>query len=394
MCSRLAVALGGVLAAVLLVELVLRWSHSVPEVANPLYSFHDSHPRLGWRGKPDIRLRFRRPQFDALIVHDGDGFRAPDAPPPAHPRRRVLVLGDSFTWGWGVSQGAVYTDHLQRRLADTAVINRGVNGFGTAQQLLLLEDELARAEADLVLLQFFFNDLHDNVSPKRGRRPLFTLDGARLVRPTGTLRPLHGPVRRWLKDHSRAFLLFDFTTRALRDAGDEAPLPTAPPPTIGPAVAAGPPPPGAPVTARLLAAMADTARRHGARFAIAYAPHHSELGPPGAVPPDIRAARAVAAGTAVGDVGWIDLTPALAAAAQRGEAVLFAGDDHWTARGHALVAEALLASGVFELPAQGGGGRGGIGGGEDGADDGDAVGTGGAHGGGGGRVDAADREQR
>lgn len=379
--------LGGVVAAVLLVEVVLRWVDGIPEVANPLYSFHDSDPRLGWRGKPDIRLRFRRPQFDALIAHDGEGFRVPEPPRPAAARRRVLVLGDSFTWGWGVSQGAVYTDHLQRQLPDTAIVNRGVNGFGTAQQLLLLEDELARSGADLVLLQFFFNDLHDNVSPKRGRRPLFTLDGERLVRPSGALRPLHGSLRRWLKDHSRTFLLFDFTTRTLRNAGEDAALPV--PPPSGQPLAAGPPPPGAPVTARLLTAMADTARRHGARFAIAYAPHHSELGDPDAVPPDIRAAHAVAADAAGGDVAWIDLTPALAAAAQRGEAVLFDGDDHWTPHGHALVAEALLASGVFELAAQRDGGSGGIVGGEDGADHGDA---GGAHGGGGGGVDAADRE--
>jgi len=40
-----------------------------------------------------------------------DGARRPDA------TEHVLFLGDSFTWGWGVSQGEVFTDLLQRRFA-------------------------------------------------------------------------------------------------------------------------------------------------------------------------------------------------------------------------------------------------------------------------------------
>ena len=121
---RAALVLIGMVAALLLVEVTLRLVDAVPEVANPLYSFHDSDPVLGWRGRPDVRLRFRRPQFDVEIAHDAAGWRLPDPPPPAEPEQRVLVLGDSFTWGWGVPQGAVYTDDqapvIYRDIARTA----------------------------------------------------------------------------------------------------------------------------------------------------------------------------------------------------------------------------------------------------------------------------------
>jgi hypothetical protein len=207
---RLALVLAGVLVAALLSEIILRTVYTVPEVANPLYSFHESDPVLGWRCKDDVRMRFRRPDFDALIAQGPDGWRQPDPPPPADPTRRVLVLGDSFTWGWGVDQGEVFTDRIQRRLDDVGIYNRGVNGFSTGQEYLLLQQELEKHDYDAVALMFFQNDVGDNVNPKRGRRPLFTLADGTLVPPSEPPVPLMNPVQRLFKDHSRLFQLLDF----------------------------------------------------------------------------------------------------------------------------------------------------------------------------------------
>jgi len=343
---RLALIVVGLVAALLLGEGLLRLIDAVPEVANPLYSFHVGDAVLGWRGKPGITRRFRRPQFDARIVHDAAGWRAPlPLAPPAAPRR-VLVLGDSFTWGWGVAQGEVYTDHLQRARPDAAIANRGVNGFGTAQEYLLLRQELAAGRVDLVLVQVFVNDLADNLDGKGGRRPLFELDGDALAAPSQPLRPLQDPVRTWLKDHSRVFLLLDYTGRAL-GGGNAAGARLAPPRDAPPVEVRDVP--GGELTARLLAAMQAAATAHGAHFAVLYAPHRLEI--EGAVPPPVvRAAHALAhaVGSAPG-AAWIDLTAPLAAAAAAGAPVLFAGDEHWTPAGHRVVADAILSSGVFDV---------------------------------------------
>lgn len=340
----LALVVAGTAAALVVVEVGLRVVDAVPEVANPLYSFHDSDPLLGWRGRPDVRLRFRRPQFDVEIAHDAQGFRLPDPPPPAAPARRVLVLGDSFTWGWGVPQGAVYTDVLQRALPAAAIVNRGVNGFGTGQEYLLLQRELAAGRYDAVVVQFFFNDVADNLDGKHGRRPLFHLAGDRLLPPAGAPRPLQSPWRRWLKDHSRAFLLLEFTLRAL--GGGNAAAPPLRPAAGGPAAVDWRTAPGGALSERLLVAIAEAATARGARVAIAYAPHRLELGAPDGVPAAVRAAHALAESAARrSGARWIDLTPTLAAAAAGGTSVLFTGDEHWTPAGHALVAGALLAAG-------------------------------------------------
>ena len=201
----------GVLLACLGLEVALRSTDALPEVTNPLEHFHESDPDLGWRGKPNVRLRYHRSGFDTVVEHDANGWRRPQPSPPPDAPRRVLVLGDSFTWGWGVDQGQVFTDLLQARLAPrVAVYNRGVNGFGTAQEYLLLERELAEAHYDVVLVMFFLNDVEDDTDPKEGRRPYFTLDGDRLVLHNRPAAPLMNPLQRFLKDHSRAYQLLDF----------------------------------------------------------------------------------------------------------------------------------------------------------------------------------------
>jgi hypothetical protein len=198
------------------------------------------------------------------------------------------------------------------------------------------------------VVQFFFNDLADNVEGKSGRRPLFQLDGDRLVPPAGTPAPLTGAARQWLKDHSRTFLFLDYTTRAL-GGGNDAAAPLAPAADTGAAIDPRAVPGGA-LTARLLEAIVQTASAAGARVAVLYTPHRLELESPDSVPPIVRAALRSPRVAARTHAVWIDPTAALAAAVARGDTVLFAGDEHWTPAGHAAVAAGLLDSGSVRGP--------------------------------------------
>jgi lysophospholipase L1-like esterase len=344
---RLVLIVAGMLMAALVAELALRTIAAVPEVANPLYSFHDSDPVLGWRGKADVRMRFRRPDFDALIEHGPDGWRRPEPPPPQDPMRRVLFLGDSFTWGWGVSQGEVFSDRLQRRLPPTTgVYNRGVNGFGTAQEFLLMRRELANRSYDAVALLFFVNDVADNVDGKRGRRPLFELDGDALVPRNQPPQRLINPLQRFFKDHSRAFQLLDFELGQLtRRPSDEEP-------TVSLANDATDVDfhslPGAAVTMRLLIEMQRLAQAHHAQFVLVYVPHQGEIerGVSGA--PYVRAVHALVDAVALAQgIPLVDLTDAFHAQAAGGAALVYPHDEHWTPAGHELAADVLLQSPLF-----------------------------------------------
>ena len=197
----------GLTIGLLIAEGLMRSQGYVPKQLNALRGFHQSHPTLGWLGEPDYHAIFERNGFRVEVEHDPAGFRKAqhglgDLPAEA---RRIAVLGDSFTWGWGVPQGAVFTDEMQRALGrDVHVRNFGVNAFGTGQQSLLLEHFVADWRPDQVVLMVYGNDLHDNVDAKRGKRPYFTIENERLTAKNQPVqRKIAGPSRS-LSRHSVA----------------------------------------------------------------------------------------------------------------------------------------------------------------------------------------------
>lgn len=82
---------------------------------------------------------------------------------------RVLAVGDSFTWGAGVSYDEAFVTLLERRLqANTAaaeVINLGVPAWGPYEELHLLKAYGIRFQPDLVMLDFFIGN---DIQNKRG----------------------------------------------------------------------------------------------------------------------------------------------------------------------------------------------------------------------------------
>jgi hypothetical protein len=92
-------------AACLVTEFSLRLTGYDRKYVNPLHSFHERDSRIGYRGKANFTGRFHGHEFDVVISHDEHGFRKHETPSPSNPNHRVFVLGDSFTWGWGVAQG-------------------------------------------------------------------------------------------------------------------------------------------------------------------------------------------------------------------------------------------------------------------------------------------------
>jgi lysophospholipase L1-like esterase len=97
-----------------------------------------------------------------LTIHiDGRGFRE-RSPLDACP---VLALGDSFTFGWGVTDGATWPDLLETVLG-RGVYNLGVNGASPAQEELLLADLFSRDSAlaprRVLWVLYEGNDLEDS----------------------------------------------------------------------------------------------------------------------------------------------------------------------------------------------------------------------------------------
>jgi lysophospholipase L1-like esterase len=126
---------------------------------------------------------------------------------------RILALGDSFTFGWGVSERDSFIGRLQAK-ADAAfgvgkiqILNGSTGGWGTAQELAYLESFGPEIAPKAVIVFANFDDL-----PRSVRTPLYRLSGAGLaldrVDVSDETQAASGAVRRmipgydWLIEHS------------------------------------------------------------------------------------------------------------------------------------------------------------------------------------------------
>lgn len=65
--------------------------------------------------------------------------------------KRILLLGDSFTEGTGVSLEATFSKQLEK-LLKLEVINAGVSGYSTLQEYLWLKERGLKLQPDLIIL--------------------------------------------------------------------------------------------------------------------------------------------------------------------------------------------------------------------------------------------------
>ena len=148
--------------------------------------FIEADQALGWRGKPNVRGWFA--VNDKLpitwIEHNSKGFRSREFP-KKKTNKRLIVLGDSFGWGFGVNDEDMMVNKLQNLLGkDWDVINLSVVGYSTDQELIHLEREGLRYKPDIVLLLFFMgNDFrHNTVDFIYNRyKPFFKIENKRLI---------------------------------------------------------------------------------------------------------------------------------------------------------------------------------------------------------------------
>ena len=86
---------------------------------------------------------------------------------------RILVLGDSVTFGHGTLDDTTYPFLLEQQLrawrpsVNWEVWNLGVPGYNTGQELAYLEEIGPRANPDLVIVGFYPNDFSGDNSPSR-----------------------------------------------------------------------------------------------------------------------------------------------------------------------------------------------------------------------------------
>jgi len=78
---------------------------------------------------------------------------------------RIIFLGDSYTFGWGVNIEDSWPKVVERLLNENSdnktyeVFNLGVPGYNTAQEVTLYKNKGLKYDPDMVLIHVFSNDL-------------------------------------------------------------------------------------------------------------------------------------------------------------------------------------------------------------------------------------------
>ncbi|HEU4597610.1 MAG TPA: SGNH/GDSL hydrolase family protein [Pyrinomonadaceae bacterium] len=183
---KLLVVLCGVLAGLLIFEAALR----VVGYTYPLFYTPDA--TRGWALRPGVEGWYRK-EGEAYVRINSEGLRDGE-----HSKQkpagtvRVAVLGDSYAEALQVEQEEAFWSLMEERLRTCAafggrrveVINFGVSGYGTAQELFTLRERVWDYSPDIVLLAVTTNnDLIDNSRALKGtdEMPYFVLREGRLV---------------------------------------------------------------------------------------------------------------------------------------------------------------------------------------------------------------------
>jgi hypothetical protein len=168
--KNLALLLGSLLFVFILFEILVR-------VFSP--QIFDIHPRgmyiidedVGYALTPGFDGHLQREEFSTSVSVNDQGLRGRPFGARRDDVSRILVLGDSFAFGYGVEDDEHFPAYLEACLNSAGagafeVLNAGVPGYGTVDQLNFLRSRGEALAPDFVILQFLSaNDLDENLHP-------------------------------------------------------------------------------------------------------------------------------------------------------------------------------------------------------------------------------------
>jgi lysophospholipase L1-like esterase len=129
---------------------------------------------FGFWNLPNLRNKQFQSEANCPLYRvstDARGYRSarPAPGPKSAGVRRIVVLGDSYTFGVGVQNEETFPAELETLLnagkggERYEVINAGSPGWGTENELAFWTTRQSELQADLLVLAFYRNDVTDNM---------------------------------------------------------------------------------------------------------------------------------------------------------------------------------------------------------------------------------------
>jgi lysophospholipase L1-like esterase len=157
----------GLLIASVVGELAIRYSLA-REFEAKVHQFNESDgfhyeivpsERVGYRLKPDQQIEAKP---GIVYTINPDGFRQGNDDVWDDGNTRILFVGDSFTFGWGVNDKETFPAVAERLLREQMVqvdcLNLGVIGYNLTQYKSIVAEGLKRFDPKLVVVTVYVND--------------------------------------------------------------------------------------------------------------------------------------------------------------------------------------------------------------------------------------------
>ncbi len=147
--------------------------------------FCEFDPELGWSPLPDLTAQHLQNGFSTFVHQNQYGLRGSDSDTKkrTNSNRRILVLGDSYVWGYGVNQSEIFSNPEIHK-SSLEFLNFGVSGYGTDQEYLFYLRDGLEFDVDEVVLAFtLYNDVISNLEEKKYGylKPYFSIVEGELI---------------------------------------------------------------------------------------------------------------------------------------------------------------------------------------------------------------------
>jgi hypothetical protein len=126
------------------------------------------NPRIIYELLPNLSVIFVYDQLkkNVFVSTNSDGFRGKIIPINKTPQsKRIVGIGDSLMFGWGVRDEETYLSILSELLNSNypecswEIINMAVPGYNTVMEVETLKEKGLQYKPDIVLIHYFWNDL-------------------------------------------------------------------------------------------------------------------------------------------------------------------------------------------------------------------------------------------
>lgn len=172
-------------------------------------------------------------EWDVMVKTNSLGLR--DGEVVENGRKKVLILGDSFTFGYGVENNETYAEVLEKKLNGSVdVINAGyASGYSTDTEYVYLKNHGLKLKPDVVILGFFIGndaadinanewDVDNKGEIKKVRSITYYIDDYNRLRVFGLEKSWYYDYNVYLTQNSHAYTFFKNRLKHIKESFETA----------------------------------------------------------------------------------------------------------------------------------------------------------------------------